>query len=98
MKRSVGLFFSNMIEFLLDRAGFVIAAFGLIAALAGIFYMAAFIHYLFWDMACAEYSEVTGMETKVRFLSGCYVNYKDEWLHYADYQRIIVAKEGLTNE
>lgn len=48
-----------------------------------------------WE--CGSYGDVTGRDTQVRALN-CYVEYQEEWMLHSEYEKIIVAREGLADE
>jgi len=45
--------------------------------------------------SCGGYGSVTGKETQTSALN-CYVKVEGEWMLQTEYEKVIIAREGLT--
>ena len=47
------------------------------------------------DWRCETYGDMTRKNTDFVWFDDCYIEHSDEWMRYGDYQKVIIAREGL---
>ena len=67
---------------------FVFAAASFIAIVVPIDFWARYV--------CSAYEDRTGVETRYQTFDTCYVRHKEEWLRYSAYEKVIIARDGLS--
>ena len=73
-------FIQEFIEFMTEIIAYLIVLTFIIVSVA----------YLFVEISCSSYSEVTGKETKTKILS-CYVKHDNKFMRWDEYKAYITA-------